>query len=373
MTSNQARKEKDAKKRVRFFNVSLRNGIVVSTPSYPEKQAFVAHLIRALETSNPDFAWVQFLFVGSNYGADLIRLKNSMHRAKAAIEQPSLDLISGEEQDRKQLYRDYFRRADSRMKKVDEIVTKPMITMAIQGMWVSDEPDSLYALPFDHCVDEHDSLALFRYRDPRMLLELVDRRMVVDMSEYFDRYTRSRLEPPSFIVTPEELQSYVHLPAGETAASLRSLEGGTSTRAFILARIAGEKAASGSGDGSSSELVRLVKVPKNEKILEDASVQPLMHLAAATVRTFELVYSGGRTEVLFSAETVEDMRKYTGLLSLVYGGLKFERAEPQPAFMMELPVVTGLLSADLEEERPAAAAETPVKVIDPDPLSGPSS
>ena len=168
-----------SKKNVRFFNVSLRNGIVMSTPSYPEKQSFVAHLIRALETSNPDFAWVQFLFVSSNYGADLIRLKNSMHRAKTAIEQPSLDLVSGEEQDRRQLYRDYYRRADSRMKKVDEIVTKPTITMAIQGMWVSDEPDSVYALPFDHCSDEHDSLALFRYRDPRMLLELVDRRMVV--------------------------------------------------------------------------------------------------------------------------------------------------------------------------------------------------
>ena len=352
MTSNQARKEKDAKKRVRFFNVSLKNGIVVSTPSYPEKQAFVAHLIRTLETSNPDFAWVQFLFVGSNHGADLIRLKNSMHRAKTAIEQPSLDLISGEEQDRRQLYRDYYRRTDSRMKKVDDIVTKPTITMAIQGMWVSEEPDSVYALPFDHCSDEHDSLAILRCRDPRMLLELVDRRMVANISEYFDRYTRSRLEPPSFLVTSEELQSYVHLPAGETAASLRSLEGGTSTRAFILARIAGEKATSGSGDDISSELVRLVKVPKNEKVLEDASVQPLAHLAAPTVRTFELVYSGGKTEVLLSAETVEDMRNYANLLGLVYGGMKLEKTDATPAFLGGLPSIVGL-------SRQIAAASTP--------------
>jgi len=326
-----------SRRNVRVFNVALRNGIVMSTPSYPEKQSFVAHLIRALETSNPDFAWVQFLFVSSNYGADLIRLKNAMHRAKTAIEQPSIDLISGEEQDRRQLYRDYYRRADSRMKKVDEIVTKPTITMAIQGMWVSGEPDSVYALPFNHCTDEHDSLAIFRYRDPRMLLELVDRRMVVDISEYFDRYTRSRLEPPSFIVTPEELQSYVHLPAGETAASLRSLEGGTSTRAFILASIAGQKTSSSGGNAASSKLVRLVKVPKNEKILEDASIQPLAHLAAPTVRTFELVYSGGNTELLFSAETVDDMRKYSGLLSLVYGGMKFDSEEQQPRFLKELP------------------------------------
>src|ERR1700733_12178697 len=41
--------QKSAKKKIRFFNASLRNGIVMSTPSYPEKQAFVAHLIRALE------------------------------------------------------------------------------------------------------------------------------------------------------------------------------------------------------------------------------------------------------------------------------------------------------------------------------------
>ncbi len=182
-----------------------------------------------------------------------------------------------------------------------------------------------------------------------MLLELVDRRMVVNISECFDRYTRSRLDPASFLVTPEELQSYVHLPAGETAASLRSLEGGTSTRAFTLASIAGEKTIPRSGDDISSRLVRLARVPKNEKILEDSSVQPLSHLAASTVRTFELVYSGGKTDILLSAETVEDMRKYTGLLSLVYGGLKFEMAEPQPAFMMELPVVTGLLSADLRK------------------------
>ena len=122
----------------------------------------------------------------------------------------------------------------------------------------------------------------------------------------------------------------------------------------------------------SSKLVRLVKVPKTEEALEESALQPLAHLAAPTVRTFELVYSGGKTDVLLSAESVEDMRKYAGLLSLVYGGMKFERAEPQPAFMIELPVVIGLLSADTRKERPAANTETPVIGIDPDPLSGPS-
>ncbi len=68
------------------------------------------------------------------------------------------------------------------------------------------------------------------------------------------------------------------------------------------------------------------------------------HLAAPTVRTFELVYSGGRTDILLSAETVEDMRKYAGLLSLVYGGMKFESAEPHPDFLRELPSTVGLTS-----------------------------
>ena len=50
--------------------------------------------------------------------------------------------------------------------------------LAVQGMRVSSEKLSpAGTFPFDHCSDEHDSLAVFQYRDPRMLLELVDRRM----------------------------------------------------------------------------------------------------------------------------------------------------------------------------------------------------
>lgn len=225
------------------------------------------------------------------------------------------------------------------MKKVDDIVTKPTITLAIQGMWVSDEPGSIKALPFDHCVDEHDSLAIFQYRDPRMLIELVDRRMVEDISKYLDGYTKSRLEPPSFIVTPEELQSYVHLPAGETAMSLSSLEGGTSTRGFTPAAVDGEEANRGE---VSSNLVKLVAVPKMEKVLEDGSVQPLAHLASSSVRTFELVYRHGRTGLLLSAETVAEMTRYAGLLSTVYGGLKFQSCEPYPVYLQGLPEMVGL-------------------------------
>jgi len=342
MTSNQPTKEQNGKKRVRFFNVSLRNGIVMSAPAYQDKQSFVAHLIRALETSNPDFAWIQFLFVRSDYGTELVRLKNSMHRAKTSIEQPSLDLISGQQQDKKQLYRDYYRQTDARMKKVDDVVTQPTITLAIQGLWVSGEPDSMKALPFDHCSDEHDSLAVFRYRDPRMLVELVNRRMVVNITEYFDRFTKSRLEPPSFLVTPEELLSYIHLPAGEVAESLHSLQAGTSNREFAKGNMVEEETVSLQDGNAVSRLLKLSKVPRNEMALEDVSIQPLAHLAAPTVRTFELIYSGGMTEVLLSSETVEDVRNYVGLLSLVYGEMKFQSAEGRPAFLQQLPPLIGL-------------------------------
>ena len=82
-----------------------------------------------------------------------------------------------------------------------------------------------------------------------------------------------------------------------------------------------------------------------EKAVEDSSVQPLDHLAASTVRTFELVYSGGKTDLILSAETVGDMRKYAGLLTMVYGGIKLENVEPEPAFLRELPAVVGLGAA----------------------------
>ena len=166
--NSQPESAKPDKRRIRFFNVTLKNGIVMSTPGCEERQNLIADLIRVLETSNPDFAWLQFLFVRSNYSQALVRLKNSIHKTKIAIEQPSVDLISGQEHDRRELHRDYYRRAEARMKKIDDVVTKPTITMAIQGMWVgSQDSRQTLALPFEHCVDEHDSLALFQSRDPQ--------------------------------------------------------------------------------------------------------------------------------------------------------------------------------------------------------------
>ena len=336
--------EPQPKKKVRYFSASLGNGIVVSTPTYPEKQALVAQLVHALETANPDFAWVQFLFVQADHHAKLIRLKNSIHRAKKAIEEPAYSFLTDKFHDRRELHRDFYRRADARAVKVDALVTKPTIVLAIQGMWVSS-PDSNMAgsLPFAHCSDEHDSLAVFQYRDPRMLRELVERRMVTDIGEYLERFTKSRLEPPSFLATPEGLRTFVHLPLGEAAESLQSIHPGLSAKNYTRAKVEEDSMPSPGPRGDiTSRFVRLVDVPEMKGILEDSSIQPLDHLPSTTVRTFELLYANGHTEFVLSSETVEDMRKYAQLLDSVYGELKLEKAEQTPGFLRELPRILGL-------------------------------
>jgi hypothetical protein len=336
------------KKKVRYFNASLKNGIVVSTPSYPEKQAFVAQLVHALETANPDFAWVQFLFVQADHHAKLVRLKNSIHRAKKAIEEPAYSFLTDKMHERRELHRDFYRMADARMTKVDVLVTRPTVVLAIQGMWVgSQDSDMAGALPFAHCSDEHDSLAVFQYRDPRMLRELVDRRMVTDIGEYLERFTGSRLEPPSFMAAPEGLRTFVHLPVGEAAESLQSIHGGPSAKGYTRAKVKEDQGEDTKPDPGprgdiTSRFVRLAEVPEMKGILEDSSIQPLDHLPSTTVRTFELLYSNGHTEFVFSSETVEDMRKYAQLLDSVYGELKLEKADQTPGFLQELPRILGL-------------------------------
>jgi hypothetical protein len=276
-------------------------------------------------------------------------LKNSIQRAKTDIERPSQELLSGRERAKRELGRDFYRQADARMRKVDEVATEPLVTLAIQGMWVTGkDSSSVEALPFDHCSDEHDKLALFQYRDPGMLRELLDRRMVADLGEYFRRYTRSRLEPPSFMVMAEGLWSYIHLPAGETADSLRSITFGASARGYTRAATNDSRGASsdaGQRNDVTSRFVRLTAVPKMDTVLEDSSIQPLDHLSSSTVRTFELVYHASHTDLALSAETVEDMRKYAALLDSVYGSLKLENVGQLPEYLKELPGMLGGPSA----------------------------
>jgi hypothetical protein len=138
-------------------------------------------------------------------------------------------------------------------------------------------------------------------------------------------------------VTPEELRSYIHLPAGEGVESPHSLKWGTPKKAFSKGKLGVEEPAySGGPPPVPAEIVRMVEVPEFKKALDDSVTQPFDHLASATVRTFELVYSGGKTEVILSAKTLDDMGRYVDLFSQVYGELELEKANPRPTFLQEL-------------------------------------
>lgn len=129
-----------------------------------------------------------------DFSADAIGLKRDLLASKE-IEAPRVDLLTGEEFAKRELQEDWYRRADESVKKLDEVTSRPTVLMAIQGMWVGDE-SQVEELPFSRCSDEVDALKAFGFRDPRMLIELVERNMVDDISAHIRKYLGSRQEPP---------------------------------------------------------------------------------------------------------------------------------------------------------------------------------
>ena len=207
---------------VHFFTVALKNGHVMSRPKYTSDHAILGDVIQEVEKSAPEAAWVQILFARRDVTRDAVGLKSSMSHAKKDIETPKIDFMSGEERERTELHGDFYRRSDERIKKLDEITSLPTVLMAIQGMWVG-EKDQLRDLPFSQCADEVDSLKMFTFHDPRMLIDLVERRMVTDIGRYIAGYTGSRLEPPSFLITVDELPYYANLPWGKYVRAIKSV------------------------------------------------------------------------------------------------------------------------------------------------------
>jgi hypothetical protein len=110
--------------RIWFFNVSLKQGHVMSRPIYSSEQALVGDLIRAMEVASPHFAWVQILFRNVDVARDLVMVKNDMIAAKKYIETPKVDILSSKEKERRELYRDWYRKADARIKRIDDLATK---------------------------------------------------------------------------------------------------------------------------------------------------------------------------------------------------------------------------------------------------------
>jgi hypothetical protein len=324
--------------RVRFFNVSLVNANVMSIPRFPQPQRLVGELIHTVEAESPKFAWIQFLFKRANLSSTLVALKNSIHSAAALIKTPKTSLIDDSEHERAELHRDWYGRSGERMKKIDAVASMPHVLLAIQGMWVGD-PGSLSALPFKDCYDELDRLGVFVYRNPRMLLELVERRMVEDVSSYFLSYALSRLEPPSFMITQEEVPYYVHLPIAKQTDSLKSLSWKQHSAEVREGTVEG---AGLKADLPRSNILGLAKVPWIGEPLKEKDTERLSLLPSMTVRSFEMLFTGGRTQIVLSSKSERDVREYVGVLESVYGELDTARVPAVPDFLKEIPMIVGI-------------------------------
>jgi hypothetical protein len=329
--------EQDATKKVLFFNVSLINANVMSLPKFPQPQRLVGELVHSIEGAGPEFAWVQLLFRRVNLSPTLVALKDSMHLASEQIKTPKRSWIDDSESDRPELYGDWYRRSGERIKRIDAIANAPHVLLAIQGMWVGD-PRQLSSLPFRDCHDELDRLGTFVYRNPWMLVELVRRRMVVDVSQYFMSYARSRLEPPSFLITPEEIPYYLHLPVAKTGF-LKSLSERTAFTEIGSGRVEGGEDSGGPG---SAKVLRLAKVPDITEPLKGASAERLALLASPGTRGLEVVFQGGRSDLLFSSRSERDAQEYLSTLESVYGELNVSPVDAMPGFLRRLPALVGL-------------------------------
>src|ERR1700674_296080 len=121
---------------VHFFCATLKNGHIMSRPPYGPKMGFVSELIHAIEQASPVFAWIQLLFVRSDPSAALLSMKRQLSQSKRNIEQPKLT-ITGDYVENPQLHRQWYRKVDVRMKKTDKLLSRAVVVMGIQGMWVS--------------------------------------------------------------------------------------------------------------------------------------------------------------------------------------------------------------------------------------------
>lgn len=337
--------EQDRQDKVRFFSVSLANANVMSTPHFPQPQRLVGELVHSVEAAAPPFAWVQFLFKRVNLSPTLVALKNSIQSTAAMIKTPKTSWISGTEHDRKELHRDWYVRSGERMKKIDAIVNMPHVLLAIQGMWVGD-PQQLSLLPFRDCYDEHDRLGVFVYSSPRMLGELEERRMVEDVSSYFMSYTGSRLEPPSFLITQEEVPYYLHLPVARTPDFLKSVSERTAFSPEVpsgeVEMDGAQTAAAASATVANLRVLKLAKIPEISEPLKEEDAERLALLPSPAVRGFEVLFDGGETQILLSSKTRRDMKEYLSVMSSVYGPLEVGEAPEMPDFLRQIPALVGL-------------------------------
>jgi len=361
-----------------FFNVALKNGHLMSRPRYEPEQEFIGNFIHELEQRDPDFAWIQFIFQQVDYSRQLMMLKNELLSFKKFAETPEVN-GKGEPRRRKELDSEWYRTVELRCKKIDELMSSHQVLLGIQGMWVEKGEEVLQVISgslrgspielstFQSCRDELDSLAIFTYRDPRVLLELVRRRFVTDINWYFRKYSGSRMEPPTLILAAEDLGSYVHLPLGNITEHLLSLlpsefdeeehngkcttfgvgsglNYGDSTYAIrrkedqssmpdLLSLPVVEPLAEIKTSKRNFHISRMKTIPQIHQKLDAEAFSRLKHLPSPYTRSLELLYNEGRISLLIGSADDRDLEAYKRFLVSIYGGFEFVEESAIPSCM----------------------------------------
>jgi hypothetical protein len=393
-----------AGKSVLFFNFALRDGHFMARPVFNPQQSLIGEIIQSLERFNPRFAWIQFLFAQRDYNHLLMYTKAELENYVQLANTAEYDERSRQKIPRKEINAQWYKLAAARIKKIEQMLPKPTVIFAINGMWVANGSNAaksayqLQELPFSLCSDETDRLRAFLYRDPRIIRMLVDRRMVTDISPSIYRYNRSRDEPPSLILSPDEIPYYIHMPTGASAKGLSSIRpaahfpvGGT-LKAREVTPLEGidtfetsktddcaqssipEKATvkatrirqleqpqqeteNESGDDQIDRTRRgpsvaaLKKIPTLEQPLEEDEAQRLAQIVSRNIRTFEILYDSegvlderfntkAVTKVLLSSSSetaLDDLENvYIPSLESVYGKLDYEiLSDKRPKFVVE--------------------------------------
>jgi hypothetical protein len=337
--------------KVRFFNVSQKDAHIMSMPKYGTEQALIGELIYAIEKANPKAAWIQFAFIQKDLSAQLTGLKLDLAAYKKNAETPITkydDEGKPYQVPHKDLGTDWYHQAEARIGKIDKVAPLDKLLMSIQGMWVGD-PAHIHDLPFAHCADEIDHLEEFTYKDPRMLIELVDRRMVDDITRYIRKYNSDRHESPSFIITPEEFPSYIHLPAPPSSSALSSINWGLTAGSIETGTVWTEEEEE---KGTVTTIMEAVTLPKLEEPLPKEVVPRLKHLYSSVQRTFEILYMDGSTKIIITSKTVEDMKQYKAHLESVYGPIELRAAGKIPEIVFQLPVIKGIINAPVPHDTP---------------------
>ena len=350
----------------------------MSRPRYEPEQEFIGNLIHELEQKDPDFAWIQFIFQQVDYSRQLMMLKNELLSYKRFAETPDVN-EKDEPRRRKELDSEWYRTVELRCRKIDELMSSHQVLLGIQGMWVEKGEEAIHGISgplrsapielgtFQSCRDELDSLAVFTYRNPRVLLELVRRRFVTDISWYFRKYSVSRMVPPSLILAAEDLGNYVQLPVGNITQHLSSLlpsefdeeehngefttfgvgsglqygdnpyairrKEDQSSMPDLLSLPVVEPLAEIKTSKGNFYLSRMKTIPQIHQKLDAEAFSRLKHLPSPYTRSFELLYNKGRTSLLIGSADDRDLEAYKRFLVSIYGGFEFVEESVIPSCM----------------------------------------